>query len=470
MDVGLGIGTMYVEPEIPGCRIEYLLAEGGTAWVYAAEQQALCRPVAVKVVKAGDPGLIERFLLEARLLAAMNHRHVVTIYDVGTLADGRPYLTMERLEGGDLRSRMASRNWSDHELLAWMRQLASALEAIHRQGVVHRDVKPGNILFRQDGSLVLSDFGIAKHHEVDLDLTQTGTIVGSPAYASPEQVSAAKLDVRSDQYSMGVVLAELLLGHNPYRADQYTATLINHLQMPAPQLPPRLAHWQPLLDRLLAKQPEDRFADMTSVLEVLGRSFQVGDEDEPTLVGVPSSPTVLQPKTKTNKSQYVPMLVLLLGGLLSLVAAWAYRYWQTTDWLDRAVQLRAQGHLLQPEGDNAVYYYRRVLDRDASNAVARAGLRAIIADFANRARVDESAGQWTLAERDIGHMAEVDRFDPRIAAMRAELMQKQQQWVFEHSIAKKKEVRSVRHHHKHDSHEQTSSGHTRFGAWLKKLF
>ncbi len=457
---------MYAEPEIPGCRIEHLLAEGGTAWVYAAKQEALRRPVAVKVVKAGDPGLVERFLLEARLLAAMNHRHVVTIYDVGTLADGRPYLTMERLEGGDLRSRMASRNWQDHEVLDWMRQLASALEAIHRQGVVHRDVKPGNILFRRDGSLVLSDFGIAKHHEIDLDLTQTGTIVGSPAYASPEQVSAAKLDARSDQYSMGVVLAELLLGRNPYRADQYTATLINHLQMPAPQLPVRFVCWQPLLDRLLAKQPEDRFPDMVAVLKALGGMAQGSSGEEPTLVGIPA----YRPAGAgvARRRIQISVLVLLFGAVLSLAGVWGYRYWQTTKWLSLAGQRRAQGHLLQPETDNAVYYYRRVLDRNASNALARAGLSAIITDFVGRVHADEAAGQWAWAERDIGHMAEVDRFDPRVARMRSELIQSQQIWAKNHSVKTtgKKEVRSGRHH----KHDQTKPSHTRFGSWLKKLF
>ncbi len=243
--------------QLPGYTLLRPLAEGGMAEVFLATQHSLGREVAVKIMKDGDASLAERFQREARLVATLNHSHIVHIYDVGRLADGRPYLSMELLPGGDLRQRIRA-GLAAADILRMLRQLADGLQTVHERGIVHRDIKPANILFRANGDAVLSDFGIAKEAGVDTELTQAGTVVGSPSYSSPEQIGAKVLDGRSDLYSLGVVLVEMLLGHNPFRGPDYAGTMINQLQMSPPALPAGLAPWQPIVDRLLAKQPAQR--------------------------------------------------------------------------------------------------------------------------------------------------------------------------------------------------------------------
>lgn len=262
---------------IPGHRIERLLARGGMAEVYLAEQQSLGRQVAIKVLdqKSGDPGFVDRFLKEARLVAALNHPGIITIHDFGVLPDKRLYLSMEYMADGDLDARLAKGMMEEGEILEILRELAKALAYVHSKGIIHRDIKPANILFRPDGSLALTDFGVAKQDEEDVQLTRAGTTVGSPAYCSPEQAQALDIDHRSDIYSVGVVLIEMLLGRNPYKADSYVTTSINHIQMEIPRLSATQAHFQHLLEKMLAKNPADRFVSVEQVLDYLdSREFQ----------------------------------------------------------------------------------------------------------------------------------------------------------------------------------------------------
>lgn len=258
---------------IQGLKIERLIAKGGMAEVFLAEQTSLGRKVAVKVLdsRSRDPEFVERFLHEARLVAALHHTNIITIYDFGKLEDGRLFLSMEYLPGGDMEMRL-KRGISEKQTLHIIKELARGLNFIHQRQIIHRDIKPANILFRQDDSLVLTDFGIAKREaNNNTSVTQTGMTVGSPAYASPEQAQGRVLDHRTDIYSVGVVMYEMLTGINPFRADTSMNTAINHIQMPIPVLPGKLARYQPIVAKMLAKNPADRFTSMLEVLTAIDK-------------------------------------------------------------------------------------------------------------------------------------------------------------------------------------------------------
>jgi len=259
---------------IPGLNVERLIAKGGMAEVYLAEQKSLGRKVAVKLLDAqsGDPEFATRFLHEAKLVAALHHNNIITIYDFGKLDDGRLFLSMEYLPGGDMETRLKG-GMNEKEALRILKELARGLNFIHQKNIIHRDIKPANVLFRQDGSLVLTDFGIAKEKETkDVSVTQAGMTVGSPAYSSPEQAQGRILDHRSDIYSVGVVFFEMLTGANPFRSDTNINTAIKHIQMPIPALPGKYSRYQPMIEKMLAKNPRDRFASMLEVLEFLDKT------------------------------------------------------------------------------------------------------------------------------------------------------------------------------------------------------
>ncbi len=196
--------------KIPGYRIEKEIGHGGMSTVYLAEQESLKRQVAIKVMSpalAADRTFGERFFAEGETVAQFNHPHIVAVYDLG--AEGHNYyLIGEYISGGDLRGRLEQGRISPADALNITRQIADALGFAHAKGYVHRDVKPGNIMFRDTGAAVLSDFGIAKAMSGDGGKTATGTSIGSPHYMSPEQARGKKVDGRSDLYSLGVVLYE----------------------------------------------------------------------------------------------------------------------------------------------------------------------------------------------------------------------------------------------------------------------
>lgn len=255
---------------IPGYQIDKLLARGGMAEVYLAEQTSLGRKVAIKVLDshASEAEFSSRFLQEAKLVASLNHTNLITIYDFGRLSDNRLYLVMELLTGGDLEERL-HRRVSEDMAIKIMRQLAGVLHFVHQKGIIHRDVKPANILFREDGTLVLTDFGIAKKIDNNVGLTQAGMMIGSPAYSSPEQVQGMEIDQRADIYSAGVVFLELLTGSNPFKAETFVDTAIKHVQMEVPRLTGNNGRFQFVIDRMLAKKPKDRYANLDEVVALL---------------------------------------------------------------------------------------------------------------------------------------------------------------------------------------------------------
>ncbi|MFJ3375012.1 protein kinase [Pseudomonas sp. NPDC086112] len=255
---------------IPGYDIDGEIGEGAMASVYLATQRSLERKVALKVMAAAlaaDPSFCERFLREGKTLARLSHPHTVTIHDIGHVGE-LYYMAMEFLPNGTLKERIAA-GLTPEQGLIYIRQIASALGYAHGLGLVHRDVKPANILFRADGTAVLSDFGIAKSMDDRTQFTQAGFAVGTPSYMSPEQARGQDIDGRADLYALGVVLYEILVGKLPYTGNDALSTALAHLTEPLPELPVHHGRYQEVLRKLLAKDPADRFPDAAALLQAL---------------------------------------------------------------------------------------------------------------------------------------------------------------------------------------------------------
>lgn len=397
--------------EIPGYRVHGQLGKGGMAEVYLATQESLHRKVAIKVLlRAEDEAFSQRFIKEAHIVASLNHPSIITIYDIDRLADGRYYLAMEFFPGGDL-ARHKGELFAPERALEIIRQIASGLAVVHDKGLVHRDVKPANILFRDDGTAVLTDFGVAKDLDLDSELTQFGIAVGSPAYSSPEQAQCQPLDARSDIYSLGVILLQMLTGSNPYRGGNYTQTVMNHVQMPMPTLPEALAAFQNVLTRMLAKAPGERFDDCRTLLAALDE-IELSDLDEtqvrPAAAVAPAAVPVPTPVAKARRRSSMPLLVglTLLVLIGTLTSGWFYlqERAQIDGLLVQAEQRFAAGQLIEPSTDSAEHFFREVLQLDDDNDAALLGLERIkamrIASFIGLAEQRLAEGLLLLPEQD----------------------------------------------------------------------
>ena len=257
--------------EIEGYRIVRRLGLGGMATVYLGIQRSLGRPVAIKVLATDhtqSEELVKRFEHEARTIARLDHPHIVSIFDVGRTSTSQIYYTMPYLPNGDL----AGMNLRDDQerILAIMRGLADALGYAHEQGIVHRDVKPENVLFDKLDRPLLADFGIALSDSLHQPrVTREGATIGSSGYMSPEQARSQPLDGRSDIYSLGVLCYELLTGEMPFRGPDTLSVALAHIENPVPRLPQLRRHWQPFVDKAMAKLPEARFQSAEEVLAAL---------------------------------------------------------------------------------------------------------------------------------------------------------------------------------------------------------
>jgi serine/threonine protein kinase len=253
-----------------GYKFVRVIGEGAMSKVYLAERVADGLSVVLKVLdltKVKDQALISRFLQEAKLISGIHSPFVVRIYDHG-LTDTYGFIAMEFFSRGDLKQRMEMR-LNPEIAVNYMTHIVYGLDAIHGVGIVHRDLKPANIMFRGDDSLAIADFGISKKLDQNLDLTTVGQVLGTPVYMSPEQGGGKSIDHRSDLYSAGVLLFELLTGERPYQANTPVALIYKHIYEPIPRLPPGLSRYQSIIDKAMAKSPEDRYQSAKEFIAVL---------------------------------------------------------------------------------------------------------------------------------------------------------------------------------------------------------
>jgi tRNA A-37 threonylcarbamoyl transferase component Bud32 len=257
---------------IRGHRCIRQVGSGGMCTIYLAESERAGTVVVLKVFNQ-VPDVSERivsfdrFLQEYEIVAGLKHQNIVRIHDLG-VADDHVYIAMEHFPAGDLRQRMKA-PLSPAMALSYVEQIASALHAIHAVGVLHRDLKPANVMLRADGSLCLIDFGLAKANEMQVSLTGTREIFGTPYYMSPEQGHAEEIDGRSDLYSLGVMFYEMLIGHKPYTGATAMEVIYKHKRAELPEIAPQFADYQEMLQRLLAKSPADRYQSAGALLEAI---------------------------------------------------------------------------------------------------------------------------------------------------------------------------------------------------------
>jgi len=261
-----------IHPLIKGYRFIRRLAASHHSAVYLAQREVDGRKMVLKVLRqvpdvSDGLGAFDRFLQEYEMIADLHHPNIVEIYDLG-VSDDHAHIAMEYVSGGDLKQRIVN-GILEKDAVDYVKQIAGALAELHRVGILHRDLKPGNIMVRADGSLALIDFGLAKRMRLKEEITGNGEIFGTPYYMSPEQGHADDVDERSDVYALGVIFYEMLTGEKPYLGPDAMSIILKHTKAPIPLLPHRLSRHQALINMLLAKRPADRVQSAAEVIEWL---------------------------------------------------------------------------------------------------------------------------------------------------------------------------------------------------------
>jgi serine/threonine protein kinase len=262
-------------PVIAGYRIISILGEGGVAKVYLGIQEKLKRKVAIKLLNPFylmDKVVASRFEREAETAASLSHSNIIHVFDTGK-SGSYHYIVMEYMEES-LRERMKldpQHKIPPERAINIIVDILNALDYAHFRGICHRDIKPENIMFRQDSTPVLVDFGIARVYDSSVQLTGSHSVMGTIYYMSPEQCNAEEVDGRSDIYSLGVVLFEMLTGEKPYKGSKWISVLHQHIEKPVPKLPPELKQYQPLIDSMMAKDREKRLSTGAQFMRLLNK-------------------------------------------------------------------------------------------------------------------------------------------------------------------------------------------------------
>jgi eukaryotic-like serine/threonine-protein kinase len=320
--------------------LEELVGTGGMSSVYRARDRLLERHVAIKILHehySRDADYVERFRREARAAARLSHPNIVTVIDRGE-ADGRQFIVFEFVDGQNLKELVAGRGRLPvRDALELGVEIGRALAFAHAQGLVHRDVKPQNVLLG-GGDVKVTDFGIARSLDVNIGLTQTGTVLGTGEYISPEQATGQVVDERTDIYSLGVVLYELLDGQPPYSGDSFVSVAMRHVNDPVPSIsvarPDVPLRVDAALQRAMAKDPDDRFPSMGDFVSELGSCLSgLGDVDaERTVISAPPVAPRVRPKRQPGRHRrrrWAPLVVLLV--LLAAVGVGIAVYYAVRD-------------------------------------------------------------------------------------------------------------------------------------------
>jgi tRNA A-37 threonylcarbamoyl transferase component Bud32 len=260
------------QPRIAGYSIVKTIAESNAASVYLARNEQLPQPVALKVqALKGRYDVTEadrqRFVRECEILSSLNHRSIADILDFG-ITDDYLYLALEYFPCGSLRDRLKN-PVSEADAVNYARQIGEALQVLHTAHVVHRDLKPSNLMLTDDNRVILIDFGSARMQLAASDLSRSDLCTGTPYYVCPEQIDNRDPDGRGDLYSLGIVLYEMLVGTLPYVGNNLAEIFAGHRSSPVPRLPQRVLRYQPIIDRLLAKDPNDRYSSASLFLDDL---------------------------------------------------------------------------------------------------------------------------------------------------------------------------------------------------------
>ena len=418
--------------EIPGYKIQHQVGQGGMATVYLAIQESLNRSVVLKILDINGPAanetLIERFLSEGRIVAALDHPNIITIFDIGIAGDSL-YISMEYIDGGDLKMRMEL-PISPDTALDYLAKIGSGLDAAHKKGVVHRDIKPANIMFKDENTPLITDFGIAKQiTATDNDLTSTGLFLGSPNYVSPEQADGIEIDGRADIYSLGCLFYEMLTGNKAYISATIFDVVIQHKQAPVPVFEKDLAEFQLLLDKMMAKNRDDRFKDAAEMVKAI-KKLQKSRKSLTATTDLDVTGVIPTDVTKQKRTQTLNILLLLMitsGGILGTLQYAESKMNDTSPKIENVpinadlpdnirppivngstqpisssaaeTQVTISEDVVQalhwlgkksledyrltsPEKDNAYYYYSRLLEAEPGDKVAAAGLLNIADRYA----------------------------------------------------------------------------------------